>query len=116
MKRIVYFVVGLTLLASNVALAQKHAPRIEQNRSHLPGIYPEASTRLLTFADVRGLTKWDLKIMRNEIYARYGYVFKTDDMNRYFNNQSWYHAQYENVDGFLNTYEKKNIAFIKKQE
>ncbi|TQM39915.1 hypothetical protein BC670_0763 [Flavobacterium branchiophilum] len=29
MTRIIYFAVGLTLLVSNEALAQKHAPRIE---------------------------------------------------------------------------------------
>ena len=37
----------------------------------------------------RTITSWDLKVMRNEIYARLGYIFKTDDMKNYFNEQNW---------------------------
>lgn len=80
------------------------------------GKYPQGSTRLLTTADFKGLTKADLKIMRNEIFARYGYIFKTKEMADYFKKQSGYYARLENVDAFLSEIELKNVALIKKYE
>lgn len=37
-------------------------------------IYPQASERCLTSDDVSNLTGWELKILRNEIFARHGYI------------------------------------------
>ena len=52
-----------------IVMAQKHAPRPYVKKvAH--GIYPEGSTRLLRQSDMEGLTSWDLKVMRNEIFAR----------------------------------------------
>lgn len=96
--------------------AQKHAPRPYSANKFVPGIYPEASKRLLKYMDVRGLTDWDLKVMRNEIYARHGYIFKTQEMIDYFNSQTWYYPSLRNVDHKLSEVEKKNITFIKSYE
>lgn len=79
-------------------------------------LYPEASDRLLTSDDVSNLNSWELKIMRNEIFARYGYIFKKEEMRSYFNAQRWYTPRYENVDGMLSDVEKKNIELIKRYE
>lgn len=38
------------------------------------GQYPFASERLLTEDDLAGRSAYDLKIMRNEIFARHGYI------------------------------------------
>jgi hypothetical protein len=80
------------------------------------GVYTQASQRLLTSSDLYGMTPYQLKIMRNEIFARHGYIFKTDDMKRYFNGQAWYNPRYNNVDNFLSSIEKKNIALIMRYE
>ena len=80
------------------------------------GKFQEASDRVLTAADIAGLSQFDLKIMRNEIYARHGYIFKTKDMKAYFNGQSWYTPSYDNVISFLSETEKKNIELIKRYE
>ncbi|RPI15472.1 MAG: YARHG domain-containing protein [Ignavibacteriae bacterium] len=88
-----------------------------QDRStSTPGKYPEATDRLLASDDVRNLSKWELKIMRNEIFARHGYIFKTDDMRDYFNRQSWYSGTYDNVESMLSSTEKSNIELIKRYE
>lgn len=79
-------------------------------------IYPQASDKLLTSDDVSNLDAWELKIMRNEIYARHGYIFKTPEMKDYFSSQRWYSPRYENVDDQLTDVEKKNIALIKRYE
>lgn len=80
------------------------------------GKFPEASERYLDDGDLSGMSQYDLKIMRNEIFARHGYIFKTDEMRSHFESQSWYTARYSNVDGMLSGIEKSNINLIKKYE
>jgi hypothetical protein len=58
------------------------------------GRFPDGSERILGQADIKNFTSYELKIMRNEIFARHGYIFKTDDMRRYFSQQSWYRPLY----------------------
>ncbi|WP_020529812.1 YARHG domain-containing protein [Flexithrix dorotheae] len=84
---------------------------------YLNGKYPEASLRLLQDEDFKNLTKQQLKIMRNEIFARYGYIFRSGgSMEKYFNQQNWYKPQHADVNGFLTIIEKKNIQLIRKKE
>jgi len=82
----------------------------------IPGRFPEASVRLLSEGDFSAISKEDLKVMRNEIFARHGFVFKTPEMKSYFATQSWYHGQYDDVTPMLSSIEKQNIALIKKHE
>jgi len=84
--------------------------------SSIDGIYPQASQRLLNLNDISGLSKSDLRIMRNEIFARHGYIFKTNDMKDYFNKQPWYRGQYTDVTSRLSNIEKQNVELIKKYE
>lgn len=86
------------------------------NQSGVPGNYPEASLTYLNRSDLAGMSKYSLKIMRNEIFARHGYIFKTYEMRNYFSNQSWYIPRYDNVDEFLTSIEKANIDLIKSFE
>ena len=115
MKKIILILL-LALITPMASIAQKHAPRPQPVNKNLPGIYPEGSERLLRVSDIEGLNSWDLKVMRNEIYARHGYIFKTDEIKRYFNEQSWYNPKYSNVENLLTEIEKKNIQFIKSYE
>jgi len=80
------------------------------------GRFPQTSERILSSSDLSGLSKYDLKIMRNEIFARHGYIFTTSDMKQYFSNQSWYSPRYSNVTSMLTDIEQKNIAYIKRYE
>lgn len=80
------------------------------------GLYPQGSTRKLALADLNCLTNKQLKIMRNEIYARHSYIFSGKEMNAYFRKQPWYTPRNANVDSKLSEIEKYNIVFIKKLE
>lgn len=81
------------------------------------GIYPQASLRKLTSEELYKLSKAELKIMRNEVFARYGYIFqKNGEMHQYFINQEWYIPQLNKVDMFLTDLEKENIQLIKRIE
>lgn len=82
----------------------------------LPGEYPEASRTLLTLrtADTNAKTVDDLKIMLNEIYARYGYIFIAGgEMDKYFRKQPWYHPVFTNVDALITETEHENIKLLK---
>ena len=50
----------------------------------------------------------------NEIYARNGYIFKTDKIAKYYNSQSWYTPDPNFSISRLNKYEQKNVALLKK--
>lgn len=80
------------------------------------GQYTVASERLLTEDDLAGLSARELKIMRNEIFARHGYIFKTEDMKAHFNSQPWYEGRYDDVSSMLSDIEIKNVSFIKRHE
>jgi len=54
----------------------------------------------------------DLDLMRNEIYAEYGLIFKTEKWKKYFGAKPWYKPQYDNVDHLLSNMDKENIKLI----
>ena len=58
----------------------------------------------------------DLGMMRNEIYARHGYVFRNKELQNYFEKQSWYRRDDEFTIDKLNNYEVLFIDFLKKLE
>lgn len=78
--------------------------------------YPFTSTQIVTDELLDSTSKADLKIMRNEIFARHGYIFSTDAMKKHFSAQTWYKPTSNNVDKLLNEVEKINITRIKEAE
>ena len=78
--------------------------------------YDFVMERLLTEDDLKGVSKDELRIMRNWIFARHGYKFKTADMKAYFTALDWYKGVADDVTSKLSAIEKKNIEFIKKHE
>lgn len=80
------------------------------------GTYPESSTRLLEDQDVSNLTKEELEVMRNEIYARHGYSFKDLDMRRYFDTVRWYIPLGVDIREKLTDTEVQNIDLIYRYE
>ena len=80
------------------------------------GYYPNTSNQLLTQADIENYIKSDLRIMRNEIYARHGYSFKMVDMRTHFDNQPWYIPMTTDIRNKLSEIEVKNVELIKRYE
>jgi len=84
---------------------------------YFAGKYPQASRRALSIEELKGMSAKELKIMRNEIFARYGYTFiPGGTMDTYFRQQDWYRAEHKNVDSFLTELEKQNIKLIQQVE
>lgn len=76
--------------------------------------YDWLSERAVTASDLEGKTAGDLRLMKNAIYARHGYIFKSDDLKEYFEKYSWYSPKYADVNQYLSPLEQKNIAYITK--
>lgn len=78
------------------------------------------TTELIPVETVEGLFAEDLQIMRNEIFAKHGRVFKKPDLQKYFEAQPWYKPDPtftdDKVPTVLSTIEFKNIAAIKTAE
>lgn len=72
--------------------------------------------REATPEDVFGKTKSELRIMRNYIFARHGYAFKSEDLRNYFSQFVWYKPLYTDVSSQLSPVEIKNVDFIKRYE
>jgi predicted nucleic acid-binding Zn-ribbon protein len=85
------------------------------NLSSSDHILPASDKRVVSEEDIANLTKGQLRLARNEIYARHGYVFKSQDLQTYFSSKSWYHPA-PSFDGSLNEVEKENVDFIKVRE
>lgn len=79
-------------------------------------ILSESSSRVLTREELQGLTKEQLRLARNEIFARHGMIFGVEDLDSYFSSQAWYKPTipgdefYDKVD--MNMIEEANISLI----
>jgi hypothetical protein len=54
------------------------------------GRWPWTARRPVTEEDLRSLTGKELQLMRSEILARHGMVFKERELQRYFQKEPWY--------------------------
>jgi len=88
------------------------------NEDSLSGDYSYISVRKITEKDIVNIPKEKFRIMRNEIFARYGYQFKDPSLDKYFITKVWYKKKYFDCDltKYLNDIENYNIDFIKKHE
>ena len=57
-----------------------------------------------------------LRLMRNEILARHGYVFQSKDLRDYFSKKWWYKPAANNSAVKLNVIEQTNVELIKSEE
>ena len=105
-----------------------------ENREHLPegDTVPETTSepeitvaldfllpsdqRLLTKEDVEGMTRYDVQLAINEIYARYGRDFTGSKYGDYFQAQSWYNPRNDLSDSdilsMLTPTEWENLQFL----
>lgn len=85
--------------------------------NYYTGDYTEASLTTLTVDELKEWRLEELRLMRNEIYARYGFKFnKGGAMDTYFKVTGWFNPQHKNVDALLTPIEKQNVATIKEAE
>ena len=94
-------------------------PPVEEPQADSEWIFADSSERLLTDADIAGLSAWELKVARNEIYARNGRMFTSAELKAHFEGCSWYNGTIapENFsDTMLSKTELANVQFLKAAE
>lgn len=75
-------------------------------------VISDSNTRLISTSEITSLTPWQLKVARNEIYARRGRAFVHKDLQCYFAKKSWYKENANFSNSLLSAVENKNIATI----
>jgi hypothetical protein len=81
-----------------------------------PGDMELFENKLITEQMLRGLSLHELRLLRNEIYARHGRIFKTDWLSQYFFSQPWYDPKEDFKDEEISGNDKTNIETIVKYE
>lgn len=78
-------------------------------------ILPDADKAYYTRNELSELDAQELRLAKNEIYARHGLLFNDQELQRYFDSKSWYQGSIppgKFDDNVLNKYEKENIDLI----
>lgn len=78
-------------------------------------LYPTDSQHI-TYSELSALSKDEVALIRNEIYARHGYVFKTEPYKSYFNEMPWYIPNPNFNENMLTPIEKQNKDTIVQYE
>lgn len=82
-------------------------------------IIPDSDSRKLTEDDLRGLSKEELRIARNEIYARHGRKFTDKGLQDHFNSMDWYFPSIDAKDfdeSTISKIERYNLDLITEYE
>ena len=82
-------------------------------------ILPNSSTEYLTWEDYAALSRWELVLARNEIFARHGRRFQNQDIQAYFDSCSWYEGTIAPEDfdtSVMNDVEVQNVWTLKAAE
>lgn len=83
-------------------------------------LFADSDSRYLTKKEVKKLSKRQLRLARNELYARHGYRFSDQELAAYFEKKSWYVGTIEREDfrdsEQFNKYEIANRDLILKYE
>jgi len=113
MKQILYVLVGLIVISCKTESKQDGA----QNEI----VEVQKNTEQNTVLDSIKLSKMnssELRFIRNEIFAKHGYIFKAKELTDYFLQFDWYNPTVtaDKIDKLLTDIDRKNISLIKSIE
>src|ERR1700682_712510 len=77
-----------------------------------PGDMEFFENKALSEAMLRGLSLHELRLLRNEIYARHGRLFKAAWLQQYFEGQPWYQYDENFKDEELSGADKQNVELV----
>ena len=92
--------------------AQKKQRRV----ALLPGDMELFENRTISDAMLQGLSLHELRLLRNEIYARHGRMFRAEWLQQYFYTQPWYNPDENFKDEELSGNDKTNVETIVRYE
>jgi hypothetical protein len=86
----------------------------DENRSPLDD--PRLLDRQLTVDQLKDLSRRDLRVLRNMVYARRGRKFKSDILQQYFDRMDWYQIDPGYSDSKLTKLDQRNVKLIRSVE
>lgn len=94
---------------------QEEASGIPEHLYRVEG-YLTPADRVVTTTELDGRTRAELRVMRNEVYARHGRTFQASDLQNYFSQRPWYRQNASYTDALLTDVDKENIRIIEERE
>jgi len=82
----------------------------------LPGDMEYFENKALSEPMLRGLSLHELRLLRNEVYARHGRLFQAGWLQQYFEGQPWYQYDENFKDEQLSGFDKQNVELIANYE
>jgi hypothetical protein len=92
------------------------AQRKQRNVALLPGDMEFFENRVISEQMLHGLSLHELRLIRNEIYARHGRMFRAEWLQQHFFMQPWYAPDENFKDEQLSGNDKQNVETIVKYE
>jgi hypothetical protein len=92
------------------------AQKLQRNVAISPGDMEHFESAEITDKMLEGLSIYELRLIRNEFYARRGRRFKTEWLSRYFLDQPWYQPAEDSTEPVLSPTERMNVDTIVKYE
>lgn len=91
---------------------------IEDYEVYSDYIISDSNVRYLNYSDLARYSSEELGYIRNEIFARHGYMFESPKYQNYFGSKSWYtpNPNFSLQNNSMNDVEISNISFIKSFE
>ena len=93
---------------ATITLAQKRSRKV----ALAPGDMELFENRLISQQMLHGLSLYELRLLRNEIYARHGRSFQAPWLAQYFFSQPWYQPEDNFKDEQLSGSDKTNVETI----
>src|SRR4029079_4027795 len=90
------------------------AQKKQRNVAVLPGDMQFFENRMITEQMLRGLSLHELRLLRNEVYARHGRRVRAEWLQQYFFFQPWYQPDENFKDEELSGNDKLNVETIAK--
>ncbi|MFL6467235.1 MAG: YARHG domain-containing protein [Pyrinomonadaceae bacterium] len=99
-----------------ITLAPIEQQNVELLAAYETKLREKLATDLITDDTLGAMFAEDLRVLRNEVYARHGRVFKDPELQKYFAAQAWYKPNPDFKDEMLNEIEAQNLAKIREAE
>lgn len=119
LERFVHFAEGdFQVDQPSCAAARRHQQQPDPHRLlwQFQGKHPETGVRALTQAELGVMDAKELRLTRNEIFARYGKRFDDKGLEAYFQGFAGYDPHLSDVDAFLSEVERENVRLLSAAE
>ena len=92
------------------------ATTAEEDSASALYLMPDSADRYLEVSDIEGYSRDEIQMIINEIYAKHGCEFHTQENIDYFSAQDWYEPVVgksdEEIANEFNAYEKANVELL----